>query len=505
MGVAADTTLETLSREFEPTSLVGQYVLDRAERVVPEGWQVTRLDGWSLVTEPSVPVLELREEGGAELGWMLGHPLDLETRAILADTVAAPVVSAGDRFDERFHDWLHTLGGRFLAIVIRPAPRVFPDACATFPVLYSASVEGVASSPFLLPDEHGRYPQSELSVLYEVHETAMEHQLGTTSHALVDMVMANHMLDLRTWEARRMWPTATLDDADVTELASTVGDVTERALAAASALGGVRMGLTAGGDTRVLLACGRDHVSEFDLFTLSFEDGLGVTDLVWASALAERFGLPHRVVPWQHGSERDVRLWLYRTGGMSGEPRGRYAARTFAEVAGPGPFVAGTNGGMMHSEYWEPFYRGSGPVSPQEVLRALHAPDHPDLVRRAERWCAELPAQSRANALALTFLEGFDTPWAGLQTLAFPESRPLNVYPLTHRAIVDACLRTPIAARLADELRPAVIATRWPELLEFPFNKQPLSVAVRTKLSRGAAKARAGRRKAVRLSRRLLR
>lgn len=503
MGVHGDTTLETLSREFELSALVGQYVLDRAGRIVPEGWRVSRLDGWTLASEPSVPVLELQDDAGAMLGWVLGHPIDLDRRVIVDDAVVTPVSVGDERFAERFHDWLHTLGGRFVAIPIRPSPCVLPDACATFPVLYSDSVEAVASSPFLLPDEHGRYPQSTLSELLDVHATQMEHLLGATAHARADMLMANHMLDLRAWEARRMWPTATLEDGDFAELAATVGEVTERALDAAFAVGGVRMGLTAGGDTRVLLACARRHVAELDLFTLSFEDGLGTTDLRWAAVLAERFELPHRVVPWQQGTEQDVRLWLYRTGGMSGEPRGRYAAATFAKVAGPGPFVAGTNGGMMHSEYWEREYRGSGALTARDVVHALHEPDHLELVRRAQRWCEELPPQTRANTIALAFLEGFDTPWAGLQTLAFPESRPLNVYPLTHRAVVDACLRTPVEHRLADRLRPAVIEPRWPELLEFPFNKKPASVVVRTTLRRGAAKARAGPRKALSLSRRL--
>jgi hypothetical protein len=500
--------LEDLAAEFGPSELQGHFVLGRSLPMLPEGWEVQRLEGWLLAAAPQLPVVKLVDTSGAQAGWVVGHPIDVRGRRIVAggsEALTVPVGVSDSRFEERFDDWLFGFGGRYAAVVVHPRPRVVQDACGIFAVLYSAELEAVASSLFLLPDRDGRLRESDLVAILDVHTTSRDYPFGTTPVAHARQLFANHALDLRTWEVSRCWPRGALDEQEVTTLAEAVAEICEAMVVAAVRVGRPRMGLTAGGDTRVMLACARPVADEIDFFTLSYEDGLGATDLRWAPVLADRFGLQHRVVPWRPPTDRDVRLWLYHTSSMTGEPRGRFAGPTKRSLGGSGPFLAGTNGAMLHGDYWQGAYRDPRAMEPERLIdRGLHCPLDPRFVAFTERWLEQLPPVGTVNALALWYLEMSDGPWASFLSAAFPDVRPLNVYPLTHRVVVEACLRTSPADRMADRLRRETIAARWPELMEIPFNQPSTRVAIERTVTYVHRKARAGARKAVRRARGLV-
>jgi hypothetical protein len=498
-------SLDELGREFGPEELSGHFVFGRSLPVSPEGWGIRRKDGWLLASAPDLPVIDVVDPSGQALGWIVGHPVDIESRCIVSGESRSPVGVGEANFDERFEDWLYGFGGRLVAIVLGPSPRVLPDACATFAVLYSPELEAVASSVSLLPNREGLLPASDYVTIFEVERSQRDFYFGTTPVEHVRQLYANHALDLRTWQVERRWPRGPLDEGDVTSLGATVAEVGEAIVVAAANVGGARMGLTAGVDTRVMLACGRPVKDEIDFFTLAFEDGLGSTDLRWAPVIAERYGLRHRVVRWQPATEADVRLWLYRTGCMSGEPRGRYSGPTFRAIGGTGPFLAGTNGAMMRGEYWARWYRSPKALQPDQLVgHVFHCPLDPRFITFTEGWLEGLPPLSVANTLALWFQEMADGCWAASQTAAFPDVRPVNIYPLAHRTVVEASLRTPDRDRLADRLHHAAIEARWPELLEVPFNKASTTVVLHRTLTRAARKARAGTRKGVRYAKNIM-
>jgi hypothetical protein len=506
----AHVGLEELAAEFGPVELHGHFALGRELPVTPpDGWDVHRMEGWLLTAHPTLPITDIVDAAGSPVGWIVGHPIDVEARRLVGGVretpLQVPAERASSRFAERFEDWVYALGGRYVAIALHPSPRVMQDACGTFAVLYSPELEAAASSPFLLPNRSGRFPESDVVPVLDVHRTHREYFFGTTPLVHASQLLANHALDLLTWEPVRIWPRGPFDEDDLATLSETVAATSEAIVAAAVSAGDARMGLTAGGDTRVILACARPVATEIDFFTVAFEDGLGVTDLRWAPVLAGRFGLRHRAVPWQEASDRDVRLWLYHTGSMSGESRGRYAGATYRAIGGPGPFLSGMNGGMMHGGYWKRLYRDRRALQPERlVTRAVWSPPDPRFVSFAERWLEEVPRLSAANTIALWMMEIWDTCWGSSQSAAFAHLRPVNVHPLTHRAVVDACLRTSEPDRLSDALRRGTIAARWPELLDIPFNKPPTRVAIQRSVSRTARKARAGARKATRYGRGLL-
>jgi hypothetical protein len=489
--VTADVRLEELVEEFDFSYLHGQYACGRHLSVVPDRWRVAQVEDLTLTHHESLPALDLTDAGGNRLGWLLGHPVDPEACAFPASPVRAPIAADNEDFEQRFGDWLYRHGGRFVAILAQPEPLAFPDPYALLPVLFRSETECIASNPLLLPDRDGGLTRAGV--------VSQWFPLATTSLEGVDQVLANHVLSLKTWRQRRHWPKRAPEPTTVEAGAERIAATIEPVAVAAARAGNARMGLTAGGDTRVLLACMRGVVREFEFVTLLLGDDLATTDAIWAPTIATRFGLAHRMVGKQTSTPRDVRLFHYRTGAMNGEVRGWSLGPTWAELGTPSPFLAGGAGEVLRAQHFRGLRRIKGferaqsdVLEPADVLRLSGAP--PELRDRAEEWLAGLPRLAALDALQLLYIELVKACWYGTSTLAFPERDPA-LHPMTHRSVTEAALGVPFRDRWNDRLRTAVVRSRWPDLLDIPFNRDPLAIVWRKHLSRARGYTRAAIRR----------
>ena len=486
-----------MAGELDPSLLTSQYLLARVPGVVPDGWRRQALGEWVLVTAPDLPALPLADEVGKPLGWVVGHPVDPDAGAIVAGTIrlSFAATSATDLM-RALDEELHRLGGRWAALVVQPRPLALPDGYGSLPVLYAPALETVTSSPFLLARSEALPADSELVDVMRVYETGLTFGLGTTPLAGVELLAPNHGLDLRTWTAARVWPREPLEPIGLAEAVERVAASFEATIAAAVRLGNAHDGLTAGGDTRMIVACARAHVDRIDFFTVPFPDLTGRTDARWAPRIARQFGLSHRVLPWQPPGSDEVKRFMYRTGCLVGERRGRLAGPTYALLGADGPYVSGVNGCIARGADWKRGDRADTVIPARDLPRRLYLPEHPELVRRAETWHASRPAMHKLDMLTLLQIEGFDTAWGGQIAGAYVDAATVTLYPYGNRDVIEAFLRVPWADRWDDRVRRGVIASRWPELLELPFNQPSLRVAAEHRGRRWAGRARAAVRKA---------
>lgn len=501
-----------LSRRFSPSQLLGHYAMGRSLPLEPPGWHRRLLNGWTLVHESSLPVQELLDSSGVEVGWLLGRPIDLQSESLVTAPLRAPIQRHAGDISRDFEDWLYLLGGRFIAVVVHPRPVIYPDAVASLPVLFDADLECAASSPFLLCSPDGTVPDSPLVDTIAVFETGNEFTLGTTSHARAAMLLPNHALDLASWKQHRIWPPGPLDPDDVAPLVERVASTVEKTLMAVAAAGHPNIGLTAGADSRAVLACSRKLLDRTRFFTIAQPDDIGVTDLATTPALAKRFGLDYRVLPWIEPSAADIELFMYRTGCLVGEPRGRRATQTYNQLGGGEVYVSALGMEIARAHFW---HRSDDPkkkLEPEELLGRFCFDMNPEYLVRTRDWLGCLPEGiNRLDTITLFDMEMIWGPWGGPLTLAYPEAYTFTLYPFAHRSFVDAVLRLPWKYQRMDGLRRDVVASRWKELLEVPFNRQPLPVAVRRRFHRLAGLARAGisqdawRRKLLEVSRGLRR
>jgi hypothetical protein len=483
---SSGNVLSRLARTFDPSTLRGHFVLARTIPLLPDGWSVQSLDGWHLATEPSLPVVELVAADGDPLGWLLGRPIELG-RGLCRSPLRVPLAVADAGFETRFEEWLFSHAGSFVAVLLRPAPLLFVDTFGALPVLFDRSLEAASSSPFLLTED-GTVPDSEIAAAIDILGSGRWFILGSSPHGRADRLLPNHLLDLRSWVARRHWPAGAIEPGDPDTLIAGMCDAIENAMLAAAAESPPNVSLTAGADSRLLLACLRAHVDRVRFFTVVFPDRLGDTDRRTAPRIAARFGLAHQSLEWIPPTTADVDRFLYMTGCLVGELRGRQAGPTYAQLGGTAPYVSGV-GTITVKPAAEVDLTASGaersPTDAAWLLRYFWFPELPELMARAERWLEEAPPLDAHNLRVLYHLENRYGCWGGALALGYPEADTYTLYPFGQRAVADAIFSLPLDHRLAGRARRDATLLRWPELLEIPVNRPTRRVAVANKISYG--------------------
>lgn len=480
-----------LSRRFDPSQLLGHFVLGRSVPLEPDGWHRLQMDQWTLLHDPRLPVIELADPDGSALGWVLGHPIDLQSEELVTGPLRAPLRERAGTIGAEFEDWLYRFGGRFAVIVVRPKPSVYPDAVATLPVLFSEQLQCVASSPFLLSSPDEPVPDGSLVGPVAVCERNLYFPFGTTPHAHARLLLAHHVLDLTHWAQTRIWPAGPLEPDDPAALSELLAAVVHKTLTAVATAGRPSMSLTAGRDTRLFLACSRDVIDRIRFFTVAFPDDLGAIDLATAPAIARRFGFDYQMLPWIRPSNADIELFMYRTGCLVGERRGRMAGPTYNQLGGRDVYVSG---GCSPAGRWgrRPTDDETLRLEPLDLLSRYGFPPHPELIRHADEWLAALPeGLGGLDTLSLFYYEMRGGVWAGSLTMAYPEAYTFTLYPYAHRSLVEAELRLPWRCRHPDFVD-AAIASRSPELLGIPINRVPAGVAAGRKIRYAGRLAKAG-------------
>jgi hypothetical protein len=316
----------------------------------------------------------------------------------------------------------------------------------------------------------------------------------------VERVLPNHYLDLSTWTLVRRWPTGELPIVtDTSAVHRRVATLASRTIEAVAGTCPIQLPLTAGHDSRVLLACSRavqDHVT---LFTAHLPgETTGWRDITVAQAIAAKVGLPHTVLPHLRARASDLREFVERTGGETGEPRGWQAIRTFKQTAPDRATLMGHSADIARGYYWK-WLQPNTTVTASRLLKICRVPPLPDFVARAKAWLRALPTRNMITVMDLVYAEQSGGCWAGVIEYAEDGYSLLRLAPMCHPEIIRTLMSLPEAYRRAAGFEHDLLAARWPELLEFPINDQlPVGRVregyYRTRESLGAMGASVGRR-----------
>jgi len=467
-------TLSELAARFDRSSLAGQFVLARSPEAVPPGWAVHEARGWVLAVHPALPVYTMRAVDGSGIGWLLGFPIDAAGRWVDADMVLAqgPDPSPGE-FEER----LYELGGQFLGVLLTPGiERVYLDCAGSLSAVFAPSHELVASTPSLIPFSRGC--EDAIDLIRATGLPAARNDLsfalafGLTSRRGVERLLPNHALDLRDWSVKRHWPPAPLDDrADPRAVVEGVARIIERHIAATVTRRPAYLPLTGGYDSRTLLACARSCLDAIHLHTLALGDRTAHFDIAMARQLARRHGLRHEVIECEAPGAEEQDAWLWRTGLCVGGARGWRVFRTMQRFDPARVELTGQGGEAARASYWRDLGGDKSPLTEHAVVRALVLPPLPEILARARTWLDTLPASRFMHVVDLVYIEQRLGPWAGV--VNYGDAAPARLYPFAHRASFTAMLRLPDEYKQSGQFPRELIASRWPELLQDPFNRLP--------------------------------
>lgn len=457
-------------------ALTGQFVGGEEPPAAPEDWRRTSVRRLHLATAPDLPMTPVAVANAGPCGYLLGtvvrdgRLLD-ETTLRLAAHPDGPVAAVEAE--------LPALGGRHVAVVDAPGGvRVHPDAAATRSVVYDpqARLFGATPAALLSDDDYRGRLDRDLAAALDMPAADHWYPGELTPHEGLLRLLPNHVLDVTAgWKARRHRfaeppaPAAPGDAADeiAALVTATLGAVAERHTPYLS--------LTAGRDSRLLLACARPIADEATFFT--FAPPERSVDVAAARVLAERWSLSYRELRVSTATPEQADAWLLRVGhAVSGAireihptlaglrpPEGR-------DGAGPaGVLLTGMAGEVARGYYWERRDAPGGAIDAATLVARLHLPGDPRVVAAVDAWLAPLRGLPLPFVLDLAYLELRVGCWSGPQGYGSDPYADL-VVPLAHARIFELMLGLPPEYRREERLAADVCARQWPELLDLPFN-----------------------------------
>jgi hypothetical protein len=447
-----------------PADHRGQFVLSQDADRLPVGWDRRDAGGWLLATH-ELPVTDLVDATGERIGWCLGYPI--------IDGVLQPRQIRLATRERMTLDWAAVDGlydraaGRFALVVLtEEEPSLLLDAYGSLAAVHASATRTVASTPVLIGGEWDE------DLIAEVGFPTVNPWLpfGLTLTKGVRRLQANHRLDLRAWTVERHWPRpgSLVEDPDPARVRA-VHDGIRNGIAAVAAAHPVMFSLTAGRDSRLLLACARDVLDRSAFFTMAPPDA-DTVDVHVATRLAARFGLDHRVVPIRPSTPAALTRWQFLTGHTIGS--GLWKDHESLTALDPDrvllPGTAGEVGRGVMNRLWDlPDQR----IDARMLVGRTRVPrSNAAFLAGASEWLDGLPDVPPPRVMDLAYIENRLSCWAGPGHYGNVTSR-FEYTPFASRKLFTDMLALPADYRLRQRLVRDICRQAWPELLELPFNR----------------------------------
>ena len=429
--------------------------------------------GWTLHAHSHLPVVKLQSAQGADAGWLLGWPII--DRRLVRDVIVLP---AGET-----ETWLAKASGRFLAVVLSDqlSGRIYPDAGASLSLVYAPAQRSAASTTTALHlglGDAAQYRQSKANMPPLKANQFLP--AGLTSDENILRLMPNHFLDVQSWEARRYWPAEMIrrvSDAEATTLAKQIAVNTQNTIDALAAEYELSSGLSAGRDSRMVLACARNVIERVEFITFNYKDPAKFADVHIACKLAKQFRLHHRVLDLIDPPADMKAEYLYRVGytNNAGKTCDFYDA-CHRLVDMKRATLSGFAGEVGRAFYWKPDEDGkpAKALETADLLSRMHLSSDANLHdanlhAAMDRWRASMPDDLDAYMLLdLMYQELRLGCWASPQLYAAAPFAA-NVMPLSHHESFAAMMAMLPQYRRQQKMADDVINAAWPELLDVPF------------------------------------
>lgn len=420
---------------------------------------------WLEVGE-KLPVIYISDRDDVAVGILLGFPIDLAGRRIIDRDWQVPARLGAD-CDAFVREVLLALGGRFLWICdLQGAARIYPDCSAQVPCVYDAQLGVVASTAHAIFDDEtyaGRF------------DDALFHQLGVdgegwfpagmTAHHDLNRLLPCHYLDLDQWVIRRFWfgPDTLTDDpsAVVDQIVMIIQAQIEAMISGSKR---VAMALTAGHETRMLLACVKPYVNDLDFVTIVGGDR---TDTIMAKRIARDLGLSHLTLNRTSATPQQRALFIRRGGHCNADSNSLFHPSVWP-IADTHVMVSGAGGEVARAFFWRDSDVYETKLTSSQLADRFGLIRNKVMLSRLDTWIASLAGTNTLTVLDLAYLEHRDGAWYAVQFCSDPTL--LRQAPLLTFPSVALMMQLPPTWKKSDRLSREIIVRLWPELEHYPYN-----------------------------------
>lgn len=462
----------------------GQFIFSQCAESFPPGWVQRQQSGWTLAVSSPLPVVDLIAADGSLAGWLIGHAVNPEGE-LVEGQLPFPFDPAASILASEMDSFMGEFGGRYLWVIFtKHYSRIYLDPCGSLGAVYSLQEKTIASTVSLIAgrDADCRH-HPPVSAEFPIEGPNMFYPAGLTIDPEIARLLPNHYLDLRDWRSVRYWPPGpvTRIEADkIPDAIQVIVDHFQKFFMAVARRHDLYLNLTAGRDTRMLLACARELCCQITFVTFDYRrcppTGPGRApkphrqDLHLASKLARRMGLRHQILKVEPAAAEVRRDYLFRIGhaGAWGKAQDFYQAclrgLEMNRAWLPG---FGVEAGR-HYYHLRPEYQGE--VTPEALLAVFRIPLANRFRQAMQTWLDGLPEVASDTLLDLLYIEHRLGGWAAPHLYGTAPFAAC-LLPVSHQCLLRTMMALPVAYRQNQQITQDVIDLAWPELGSLPFQE----------------------------------
>jgi hypothetical protein len=460
---------------------VNQFILGPAFAEQLADWQrITVGRGLKLTAHPDLACTQATD-GDRELT-LIGHVLDpLAPEASNDDIVRAllhhftsrnGLIAATDRF-----------GGRWLLVATNAEESfLFHDALGLRQAFYTdpavtgaiwvMSQAGIASEMLSLTPDEQALDYLDTQIFRRTFESRFPAAASTFKG--LQHLLPNHWLNLSTGRSHRFWPSAPLEAMTPETAIDRIGALMSGQIRAAAARFDLALSLTAGFDSRLMLANAREVADRICMMTLRqgrMPDHF--PDIEIPARLLKLVGLPHVVIHATSTMTPEFSMQFKRNVFLAHDHYGhdaeailRHFGRTKAVLTGSGAEVGrcAFRRKLPHADHVR--------FTPELLAWLEYGSTHPFLVEHFREWLAEVSRQDHVKLLDLLEWEQDYGNWLAMTQLEFDIAWREIFTPYNCRQVLATLLGVDERFRKAPDylLFQRAILKAWPELLSEPIN-----------------------------------
>lgn len=434
--------------------------------VVARGRTVLALAGWQVVLGEDAACILIADARGRPVGCLLGEPIDVAGGRFLSSPARLPFAIA-DCDPAKLESWLATLGGAFTAFIATPGlARVYPSASRS--CVWREDARLVASAPLSLlsQEDYAARLDRDLVAAMEIEGPGWL-PAGLTAHRGVRRLLPNHHLDLATFLPARHWAGPDAGTVGPGAAVARIGAIMSTSMSAVATRYRPRLALTAGRDSRAVLAACRGLADKIGAFTIG-HDTAGPDREIPVEICASS-GIAHRLIGQRVSTEAERRRWLELSGHCVGGSNLRLH-RSVGCFGADEAVVTGAAGEVGRGFYWNSGDTPATPLTAQSLIARMDLKQHPAVVAAVASWLEGVAHLDTLRILDLAYIELRLGCWASPQAHGFPEAS-FHFAPLDHREIFAALMSLPPQWRRSGSYIDVLISGLWPELARWPFNR----------------------------------
>lgn len=468
-----------LRRLFHGQFLLGPIYADRLE-----GWQRIAIDNRTKLTvHPDLTTAQVSNKEKSLT--LIGCLLDPDDPAASNVDILGRLLSGFSSIGELVKS-TGSFGGRWIIVATNDKERfLFNDALGLRQVFYTNPADigslWAMSQPGIGAETIGLLLEQEAAAYVDSHPFRSNPEYRWPGEASpfrgLKHLQPNHWLDLDTGASHRYWPMEPLVRIGLEAAIERLSKLLPGMIRAAAQRFDLALAITAGLDSRLVLAAARDIKDKLSFVTVQQRAmPIDHADLTVSGRLLERLGLPHELICAQVSTtpkfsqtfKRSVYL-AHDHYGPDAEAILRRFSRTKAVLTGSGAEVGRCS--FRKELPW--FDRRT--ITSAHLARLQRMDDQPFAMRHFTKWLEDARPRHNVKLLDLFEWEQGHGNWLAMTQLEFDIAWREIITPYNCREVLTIFLGVDERYRRAPDytLFQRLIEKLWPDVLQEPINLQP--------------------------------